>query len=164
MPKTFDDYADGLKTLMAQAREAILKDNDPAMKSAHNALGDFISDSDDNIHGVIELDDVASNAMRDVTLARLDQSLVKNLSERSADIERLIKTFSTQTAVNNSAASAIRLERVKAVIDASTTAVAELKKFADTVDTASPDGKKMAAALGDAIAAVLAVQKQIVGK
>ena len=86
------------------------------------------------------------------------------MSERSADIERLIKTFSTQTAVNNSAASAIRLERVKAVIDASTTAVAELKKFADTVDTASPDGKKMAAALGDAIAAVLAVQKQIVGK
>ena len=164
MPKTFDDYADDLKTLVTQAREAILNGDDAKMKSAHNALGDFISDSDDNIHGVIELDDVASNAMRDVTLARLDQSLVKNLSERSADIERLIKTFSTQTAVNNSAASAIKLERVKSLLDASTTAVSELKKFADTVDATNPDGKKIAQALSDAIAAVLAVQKQIAGK
>lgn len=161
MPKTFDDYADALKTLVAQAREAIVAGNDDDLKSSHDELGTFIAESDDNVHGVIELDNVASNAMRDVTLARLDQSLGKNLSERSADIERLIKTFSTQSAVNNSAASAIKLERVKSLLDASTTAVSELKKFADTVDVSNADGKKLAKTLNDAIAAVLAVQKQV---
>lgn len=161
MPKTFDNYASDLKDLIDQAREDILKGDQPAMKAAHQQLGDFIANSDDTIHGVIELDDVASNTMQDVTLARLDQSLVKNLSIRSADIERLIKAISGQIKVNNSAAAAIRLERVKALLDAGTTAVNELQKFADLVDTASPDGKKLARALADAVAAVVAVQKQI---
>ena len=163
MPKTFDDYAADLKALVAEASEAILADNDPDMKSAHDELEDFISASDDNVHGVIELDTVATSTMRDLALARLEQSLGSNVSDRSADIARLIKTFSTQASVNNSAASAIKLERVKALLDASTTAVSELKKFADTVDTSNPDGKKIAKALGDAVAAVLAVQKQIAG-
>jgi hypothetical protein len=161
MPKTFDDYASDLKGLIDEAREAILGGDQSAMKDAHGALGDFIANSDDTIHGVIELDNVASNTMQDVTLARLDQSLVKNLSARSADVERLIKTISGQSAVNNSAAASIRLERVKALLDAGTTAVNELKKFADTVDTSSASGDKLAKLLTDAIAAVTAVQKQI---
>ena len=161
MPKTFDDYADALKGLIDQAREAILSGDQPAMKAAHQRLGGFIADSDDTIHGVIELDEVASTTMQDVTLARLDQSLVKNLSKRSADIERLIKTISNQSAINNSAAAAIRLERVKAVLDAGTTVVNELQKFADTVDTSNPGGKKLAKCLDEAIAAVIAVQKQV---
>ncbi len=40
-------------------------------------------------------------------------------------------------------------------------AVAELKKFADTVDTSTPDGNKLAKALTDAISSIVAVQKQI---
>ena len=161
MPKTFDDYADDLDDLIDKAREAILEGNLPAMKSAHQKLKEFSASSDDKIHGVIELDDVASSTMQDVTLARLDQSLVKNLSARSADIARLIKTFSDGSRVNNSAAASIRLERVKALLDAGTTAVTELKKFADSVDATDPEGKKLAKALADAIAAVVAVQKQI---
>jgi hypothetical protein len=161
MPKTFDNLAVDLEKLVEQAREAILTGDDARMKSSHGDLAEFIADSDDQIPGVIELDNVASNTMRDVTLARLDQSLVKNLSERSADVARLVKTFSSQSSANNSAASALRLERAKALLDAGTTAVAELKKFADTVDTSTLDGKKLSKALNDAISAVLAVQKQI---
>ena len=162
MPKTFEDYAAELETRLEKSREAILVADDARMKASHADLRAFIEDSDDRLHGVTELDDIASNAMRDVTLARLDQSLVKNLSERSAEIARLIKTISNQSASNNSAASALRLERAKALLDASTTAVDELKKFTDTVDASTNDGKKLAKALNEAIAAVLAVQKQIV--
>jgi hypothetical protein len=161
MPQTFDDYASNLKTLIDSAREAILEGDQGKMKAAHQDLGSFIANSDDSLHGVIELDDIASNTMRDITLARLDNALVTNLSERSADVERLIKTISTQSATNNSAAAALRLERVKALLDAGTNVISELKKFADTVDTSDPDGKKLAKALSEAVAAVTAVQKQV---
>jgi hypothetical protein len=161
MPKNFDRYATDLEALVEKAREAILASDEPRMKSVHTDLAAFIADSDDRIDGVSELDDIASNTMRDVTLARLDRSLVRNLSERSADIARLVKTISSQATANNSAAAAIRLERAKALLDAGTTAVDELKKFADIVDTSSADGRKLAKSLGDAIAAVVAVQKQI---
>ena len=161
MPKTFDNYAADLERLVGNAREAILAGDDTRMKAAHADMAAFIADSDDRIPGVIELDNIASNTIRDVTLARLDQSLVKNLSERSADIARLIKTISTQSTATNSAASALRLERAKALLDASTTAVDELKKFVDTVDGSTSDGQNLAKALNDAIVAVLAVQKQI---
>jgi len=161
MANTFDDYAADLEKLVGNAREAILAGNDARMKAAHAALAGFIGDSDDRIPGVIELDDIASDAMRDVTLGRLDQALVKNLSERSADIARLTKTISTQSAVNDTAASALRFERAKALLGAATTAVDELKKFADTIDTSTADGKKLAKTLSDAVDAVLAVQKQV---
>ena len=161
MPKTFEEYASELEQLIEKARETILGGEQAKMKTAHRNLGAFIADSDDRLDGVSELDDVASHAMRDVTLARLNQSLVTNLSDRSGDIARLVKTFSTQASVNNSAASALRLERAKALLDASTTAVDELKKFAQTLDTTGTDGKKLAKTVQDAIAAVLAVQKQL---
>lgn len=161
MAKTFDDYAEKLKSLIDEARESILDGDQSAMKAAHGELGAFIADSDDTIPGVIELDDVASHTMQDVTLARLDQSLVKNLSKRSADIERLIKSISSQSAINNSAAAAIRLERVKSLLNAGTTMVSELQKFAETVDSSTVDGKKLAEALAEAISAVSAVQKKI---
>ena len=79
MPKTFEDYAAELETRLEKSREAILVADDARMKASHADLRAFIEDSDDRLHGVTELDDIASNAMRDVTLARLDQSLVKNL-------------------------------------------------------------------------------------
>ncbi len=161
MAKTFDQYAADLEKLMEKAREAVLASDDARMKASHGNLGTFIEDSDDRIAGVIELDDVASNAMRDVTLARLDRSLVQNLGERSADIARLVKTFSNQAAANNSAASALRLERAKTLLDAGTTAVDELKKFGDTVDKSNPDGRKLAKALNDAVSAMRDVQQQI---
>lgn len=161
MPTTFDDFATDLEKAVETAREAILAGNQARMKSAHSALADFIANSDDRIDGVIELDDIASKTMRDVTLARLDQALVQNLSERSAEIARLIKTISTQAASNSSAAATLRLERTKALLAASATAVDELKKFADTVDDSTADGKKLAKSLTDAIDAVLAVRKQI---
>lgn len=159
--KPFEEYAAELETLVDQAREAILSGDDARMKAAHPLLSAFTRNSDDLIHGVTELDAVAANAMRDVTLARLDRSLVQNLSARSAEISRLVKTFSTQSALNNSAASSLRLERVKAVLEAGTTAVAELKKLAEIIDTTTANGEKLGAALQEAIDAVVAVQKQI---
>ena len=163
MPQSFDTLAEELEKLLERARDTVLDGNNNAMKGSHRALADFIAETDDRISGVIELDTVASNAMRDVTLARLDQSLVKNLSDRSAEVAGLVKTFSNQAAVNNSEAAKLRLERVKAVLDAGTTVVAEFKKLADTVDTSNPDGKKLAKALNDAIGAVQDVHKSLAG-
>jgi len=161
--KTFEDYARELENLVEAAREAIVADDLERIKAAHGALASFQCTSDDLIHGVSELDDVAANAMRDLTLARLDKALVKNLSDRSSDIAGLIKKFSTQAAVNDSVASALRLERTKSLLTAGVNVVAELKKFSDFVDTTGSDGKKLARALQDAIDAVAAVQKQVAG-
>jgi len=161
MSHSFDTLGKEVERLLERARDAILGGKDGDMKASHRELADFIAGSDDRIPGVIELDTVATNAMRDVTLARLDQSLVKNLSDRSAEVAGLVKTFSNQAAVNNSEASKLRLERVKAVLDAGTTLVAEFNKLADGVDTSNPDGKKLAKALNDAIGAVQNVQKSL---
>jgi hypothetical protein len=163
MPQSFDNLAEVLEKLLEGAREAVLGGKDNLMKASHRALGDFIAESDDRIPGVIELDNVASNAMRDVTLARLDQSLVKNLSDRSAEVAALVKAFTKQAAINSSEAAKVRLERVKAVLDAGTTVVAELRKLIDTVDTSNPDGKKLAKAITDAVDAVQDVHKSLTG-
>jgi hypothetical protein len=161
MAKTFETYAAELAKLIENAREAIIANDDGQMKACHRALGEFIASSSDTIVGVIELDNVASTAMRDLTLARLDRSLVGNLSERAADVARLVKAFRAGAAANASAASALRLERTKAVLDATTTAVDELKKLADVIDTADPDGRKLSKALADSIDAIVAVQRQL---
>lgn len=162
-PTTFDDFAADLEQRLEDARDACASGDQDEMKDAHASLAKFIAGSDDTVHGVIELDDVAADAMRDVTLARLDQSLVTELSKRSADVARLVKTFSTQSADNLSAASKLRLERAKAVVTTAIGFVDELKQLAAAVDDATADGAKLAKALQDAIAAVAAVQKRLAG-
>jgi hypothetical protein len=161
--KTFDDYAADLETRLDAARDACASGSQAKMKAAFADLADFIATSDDALHGVIELDDVASNAMRDVTLARLDQSLVRNLSDRSSDVARLVKTFSTQSADNLSEASKLRLERAKAVVTSAIGFVDQMKQLAASVDAATAEGKKLAQSIEDAIAAVAAVQKKLAG-
>lgn len=163
MAKTFEQYADDLEERLDGARDACAGGDLAAMKAAHADLADFIANSDDSIHGVIELDDVASNAMRDVTLARLDQSLVKDLSERSADVARLVKTFSTQSADNESAASKLRLERATAVVNTAIGFVDEMKQLAAAVDDGTAEGKKLVTMLKDAINAVATVQERLAG-
>lgn len=161
--KTFDDYAADLEERLEAARVACASGSQTKMKAAHADLADFIATSDDTLHGVIELDDVASDAMRDVTLARLDQSLVKNLSERSADVARLVKTFSEGSADILSEASKLRLERVKAVATTAIGFVDQMKQLAASVDAATAEGKKLAQSIEDAIEAVAAVQKKLAG-
>ncbi|HKE02213.1 MAG TPA: hypothetical protein VKE69_14440 [Planctomycetota bacterium] len=161
MAKTFDDYASDLEVLLGGAHDAMAARDDALMKAAHGDLAAFIAESNDLVPGVIELDDVASHSMRDITLVRLGKALDEDLDATSADLARLVKQFSNQAAVNDSAAAALRLERVKAVTDAAITAVDEMKKLRDAVDETTPDGKKLVKALRDAIDAVVAVQKAV---
>jgi len=160
---TFEDFAEDLEKRLDAARDACASGDDAAMKAAHADLAAFIAESDDALDGVIELDKVASSAMRDVTLARLDRSLVQNLSERSADVARLVKTFSKEASANLSAAGKLRLERVQAVMSSALTIVDQLKQLEATIDDTSADGAKLLAAVESAIAAVATVQKKLAG-
>lgn len=132
--KTFSAFAAALHQILDDARTAIQDKTD--IDSVYSDLKEFIVDSDDTIDGVAELDVVARQAMRDLVLDVVGSNLA-DIASRSADVAGLEKKFSTQSATNSSIAAGLRLEKVKAVIDASTQTVASLKALSDTLPTAT---------------------------
>ena len=152
---TFDNHSNDLKRLLAQAREAINSGTATKRKAADAALHDFIENSDNRKDGVDELDAVARTARNDLTLAELGDA-VAAITNRTSDVAALVKRFSNQAAFNTSAASVLRLERVNAVVIATTSSVQSIKGLIEAVDDSTPDGKKIADA---AIAAVDSLNK-----
>jgi hypothetical protein len=159
--KTFDDYADDLKSLLAACERAVESGTRAKLTAARDSLISFVESSNDLIPGVIELDDVAADARRDISIALLDSGLNVEIGSRSDEVARLVKKFSTQSATNHSAASGLKLERARALTDAAFVAVAELKKFSDLVDESTVDGKKLAKSLQDAIDALADVKNRV---
>ncbi len=159
--KTFDDYSSDLQALLSAAEAAVAAGSEPKMTKARDGLRDFVEGSNDLVPGVIELDNVAASARRDLVLALLGSSLVSDIGSRSGEVSRLVKKFSSQSAVNNSEAATLRLERARALSDAALVVVNEFNKFSEHVDTTTPDGKKLADAIQSAIDAVLTVKKRI---
>lgn len=141
--KTFTDFAASLHEILDEARTVLTDGTD--IEPVYNSLKGFIVDSDDTIDGVAELDLVARQAMRDLVVISIGHG-VAEIASRSADVAALEKKFSTQSAANNSIAAGLRLEKVKAVLDASTQTVASLKALSDTLPTATDaDAAKIAA-------------------
>lgn len=160
--KTFDEYADALKSLLAGAEAAAAAGDRAEMEAAREGLEAFVEDSDDTVDGVLELDEVASKARRDVVLSLLRGAMVDDLAARTPEVSALIKKFAGAAEVNDSKAAAIRLERIRKVTGAAITLVDELKKFSDLNDDSSADGRRLAAALKTAIDAVQNLQKKLV--
>lgn len=159
--KPFDDYADELQGLLSGAEAAVQSASEPKMAKARDALRVFVETSNDLVPGVIELDNVAANARRDLVLALLGSALETDIGKRTGEVSRLVKKFSSQAATNSSEAAALRLERARALTDASLVVVDELNKFSEHVDTGTPDGKRLAKAIQTAIGAVSAVRTQV---
>lgn len=91
--QTFEQLAQELNTLLDKARSAAASGDGLVMAEVHAALAAFIERSDDRVPGAIALDDVAAGAMRDLTLARLDQSLGRALALRGAEVARIARIF-----------------------------------------------------------------------
>lgn len=159
--KTFDQYADELKDVLDAAESAVRSTSEPKMARARDTLRAFVESSNDLVPGVIELDNVAANARRDIVLVLLGSALEADIGSRTDEVSRLVKRFSSQAATNNSQAAALRLERVRALTDASLLVVSELKKFNEQVDASTPDGRRIAKAIQSAIDAVSAVRAQV---
>ena len=156
--ENFDTYADQLKDLLTGAEAAIHGGVASKLKTARDSFVDFVESSNDLIPGVIELDNVASAARRDVVLALLSGSLETNIGERTGEVAALVKKFSNQSATNSSIASDLKLERVRSLTDASIVMVNELHKLADMADASTSDGKQLAKAIQDAIDAISKVK------
>ena len=92
--RTFDQLATELSTIIGKARDAAARADRTALSEQHGALAGFIERLDARIPGAIALGDVASAAMRDVTLARLDQAVGRALTLRSTEIARITRMFS----------------------------------------------------------------------
>jgi hypothetical protein len=94
---TLDTLTQQLQGILTDAQAAAAKNDEAAMGAAHAALADFLARSDDRIAGVRELDRIAADAMRDLTLARLGKALDTDLASRADQIAKLRQRITSIT-------------------------------------------------------------------
>jgi adenine-specific DNA methylase len=151
---SFDDWKTSLRELLDDARKAVNANDDDAVDAVYGDLENFIVASDDTIAGVAELDRVARQTMRDLVVDAVQRN-VQAIADRTADVAELEKRFAKESAANNSIAAGLRLERVRAVLDASTQTIASLRALAEALPTATdPDAAKLEKQINDVIAAL----------
>lgn len=149
---SFEDWKISLRELLDAARQAIRDEDEQAVEDAYGDLENFIVASDDTIPGVAELDRVARQTMRDLVVDAVNTN-VQTIADRTADVAELEKRFSKQSAANNSIAAGIRLERVRAVLDASTQSIASLRALAEVLPAATDaDAARLAKQINEVIA------------
>lgn len=158
--ETFEDHARELTSLLADAEASAQSGDRPRMKRARAALLGFITQSNDLVDGVSELDQVARDAFRDLVLSAIEE-IVAGLAERTADVAALTKRFATQGAANTSAAAAIRLEHAREVASAAITLVGELRALRARLDGGVPGSDELVALIERALEAIGAVQIRI---
>lgn len=151
MSKTLDQYTQQLRRLLDDAKKAMQDGDTTAVDDAFSAFDAFIVDSDNAINGVAELDAVARQAMRDITVADISNN-VAAIASRTAEVAALQKRFSTIAGANNSIAANLRLEKVRDLLNSSTQTIASLRALAETLPTATDaDAKKIAQQIDDVI-------------
>jgi hypothetical protein len=133
---SFKDWKSSLRALLDLARAAIVDADDQAVEDVYRDLENYIIASDDTIPGVAELDLIARQTMRDLVVASVARN-VQAIADRTADVAELEKRFSKQSAVNNSIAADLRLQRVRAVLDAGTQAITSLRALSESLPSAT---------------------------
>ena len=133
---SFKDWKSSLRELLDLAREAIVTADDQAVEDVYRDLENYIVASDDTIPGVAELDLIARQTMRDLVVASVARN-VQAIADRTADVAELEKRFSKQSAINNSIAADLRLQRVRAVLDAGTQAITSLRALSESLPSAT---------------------------
>ncbi len=155
--QSFDECAAALNRLLDRARKAIAAADDDAADAVFSSLRGFLVDSPDTIDGVKELDVVARQTMRDITVDVVSRS-VQSIVDRTADVARLQKQFAKQGATNNSIAAGLRLERVRAVLDSGAQTIAALKGLKDMLPA---DGDANIAKIAEQIDEVVAALSKL---
>lgn len=147
---TYDDWAAELGTLLKKARAALEKKDVAARNTVKRELIDYIDESPNWL--IRNLDDVAHEAIKDLGKADINEALT-SIENRTVELIRLTKSLKSISEDNQEAASTLRLEKGKRVVDASTQLVGTIKELRDQLDSAGKD-KKLKTLASGAIKAV----------
>jgi len=146
---TYDDWAATLGTLLKKASTALEKKDTTARYAVKRELIDYIDESPNWL--IRNLDDVAHEAIKDLGKADINEALT-SIENRRVDLIRLTKSIKSVSEENQDAASALRLEKGKRVVDASTQLVETIRELRDQLDSMGND-KKLETLASEAIKA-----------
>ena len=133
--KDLDGWQAKLKELLAAAEKASAKDDDDARLAVASRLNQFVLESSPNTDEIIALDQLATNAARELSLDVVSGA-VDRIAARTARLRAITKQLDAVTAKAEQAASSLRLEKAHRVIDAFTEAV----RAVDDLDKVLEDG------------------------
>lgn len=145
--QTYEDWADTLKILLNNAHKA-LTNNDPLARGA--VKRDLITFIDESPNWLIKnLDDIAYEAIKDLGKADINDAIT-SIDSRTVEIVRLTKSVRSITEEAETVASALRFEKAKQVVDASTNVVNAIKDLKNELESNAKD-KKIDSLATDAI-------------
>lgn len=147
---TYDDWAAALSTLLKRARTAVEKQDATARSAVKRELIAYIDESPNWL--IRNLDDVAHEAIKDLGKADVNEALT-SIENRTVELIRLTKSLKSISEDTQEAASTLRLEKGKRVVDASTQLVGTIKELRDQLDSTGKD-KKLETLASGAIKAV----------
>jgi hypothetical protein len=156
--KTYADWAGKLASLFADAHDAIAAGDVNQKLAAQRALNEFIDNCAAPVKSA-ELDDIASRAIGNIFEATLEQAM-QEMGNRVAELTALTKEVNAITDQANATASALRLEKVRAVVDATAQAMDTVKTLKTQLATPQPDPQKVAASIASLVEILQTVSTQ----
>jgi hypothetical protein len=133
--KDLAGWQDKLKELLAAAEKASAKNDADARLAVASRLNQFVLESSPNTDEIVALDQLATNAAREVSLDVVGDA-VDRIAGRTARLRSITKQLDAVTAKAEEAAASLRLEKAHRVIDAFTEAV----RAVDDLDTVLEGG------------------------
>jgi hypothetical protein len=115
--KTYDDWKGKLEDLLDEGRKASAADDDESRLELCSRLRMFVQKSRPNTPEVLDLDRIASEATRTLSLD-VAEGAVDRIEARTAELIVLGKTLQQVAAQAESDAASLRLEKAHAAIDA----------------------------------------------
>jgi len=153
--KSYEDWSGKLAQLLDQAHDAIAANDVNKKLEAQRALNEFIDNCASPVKGA-DLDDIASRAIGNIFEATLDQAM-KEMGSRTAELMALTKEIGAITDHANETAAAMRLEKVRAVVDAASKALDTVKALKQQLGDKQPDPQKVA----DSISGLLELLQKV---
>lgn len=136
--QTYEDWADTLKDLLENARKALEKDDAAARGAAKRELITFIDQSPNWL--IRNLDDVAHEAIKDLGKADISEAIT-SIENRTVELIRLTKSMKSIAEDAEEAASSLRLEKARRVVDSSTSVVNAINELRNELDSTGNDKK-----------------------
>ncbi len=157
--KTYADWAGKLAALLAEAHDAIAAGDVNKKLEAQRALNEFIDNCAAPVKGA-QLDDIASRAIGNIFEATLDQAM-QELGNRTAELTSLTKEVGAISDHATATASAMRLEKVRAVVDATAQAVDTVNSLKQQLGANQPDAQKVTASIASLLEILQTISTQV---
>lgn len=156
--KTFEDWQTKLDALLAEARQASVKNDDEARLELCARLRMFVQKSRPNTPEVLELDHLASEAQQALS-EQIAADAIGRIEARTTEILLLAKRVEQVARKAEADAASLRLERAHAAVDALTGAVRALNDFDEVLKDGTDD--ELAARVKEILAAAKKLRDSI---